>query len=186
MRLNCGCGNYFDVDVTFTINSQSDFKFYKMEIEDMNEEKRDFKSGVTSTRQTRLSLIPHAGLVNAAKRFELGLEKHGEKSWNNLSDNQTALQDRDWLIERCSHAIEHCYRLIDYLHKDFGMSENFDVAEGDAGAIAWCGLVLGEALNGRKKEAKMQAKSASSDSEFASGGLGRPQIALYVGETSGG
>jgi hypothetical protein len=142
------------------------------EFEDMSEEKLQFKSGVTSTKQPRLSLIPHAGLVNAAKRFELGLEKHGEKAWNSLPNNQTALLDRDWLIERCSHAIEHCYRLIDYLHKDFGILESLDVAEGDAGAIAWCGLVLGEALNERKKAAEMQAKSASSGSRFTSGGLG--------------
>ena len=108
------------------------------------EEKRDFTSGVTSTKQIRLSLIPHRGLVNAAKRFELGLERHGEKAWNNLSENQSALQDRDWLIERCSHGIEHLYRLIDFYAGKGGIS--LEDAKGDAGAAAWCGLVLGEAL----------------------------------------
>lgn len=116
----------------------------------MQEEKRDFSSGVTSTKQPRLSLIPHAGLVNAAKRFELGLQKHGDKAWNNLSNNQVALVDREWLIERASHAIEHCYRMIEYL-KGFGTGEDLDAALGDAGAIAWAGLVLGEALEVRRK-----------------------------------
>ncbi len=107
------------------------------------EEKLEFKSGVTSTKQTRLSLIPHRGLLNAAQRFELGLERHGAKAWNNLSPNQEGLKDEEWLIERCSHAIEHLYGLIDFLtHK----KSNLEDAQGDAGAVAWCGLVLGEAL----------------------------------------
>lgn len=109
----------------------------------VTEEKRDFKSGVTSTKQPRLSLIPHAGLVNAAIRFELGIERHGEKAWNNLSPNQEALKDKDWLIERLSHSIEHAYSLIDKLKNP---ARNLDEALGDAGAIAWCGLVVGEAI----------------------------------------
>ena len=114
------------------------------------EEKRDFASGTTSTKQIRLSLVPHAGLVNAAKRFELGIEKHGAKAWNNLSENQTALQDTDWLIERCSHGIEHLYQLIDFLTGKGGIS--LEEAKGDAGAVAWCGLVLGQALCVRKQK----------------------------------
>lgn len=113
------------------------------------EEKRDFTSGVTSTKQIRLSLIPHQGLLNAAVRFELGIERHGEKAWNNLSQNQEALKDKNWLIERLSHSIEHAYNLIDSL-KDSRC--NLQDALGDAGAIAWCGLVLGEALSKRITE----------------------------------
>jgi hypothetical protein len=106
-------------------------------------EKRDFPSGVTSTKQTRLALIPHRGLINAAKRFEEGLQKHGDKAWNALSPNQAALTDVDWLIERCSHGIEHLYRIIDELRfRNVGAEGLL----GDAGAVAWCGLVLGEAL----------------------------------------
>lgn len=117
----------------------------------MNPEKITFESGVTSTKQPRLSLIPHSGLVNAAKRFELGLERHGEQSWNNLSQNQVALEDRDWLIERCSHAIEHLYCLIDFLKPGLANSGNLEAALGDAGAVAWCGLMLGAALELKNK-----------------------------------
>lgn len=107
-------------------------------------EKRVFKSGTTSTKQPRLSLIPHQGLVNAAKRFELGLELHGNKAWNALSTNREALKDEEWLVERCSHVIEHCYRLIEFLtHR----RDSIQDALGDAGAVAWGGLVLGEALS---------------------------------------
>jgi hypothetical protein len=106
-------------------------------------EKRVFKSGLTSTKQPRLSLIPHAGLVNAAERFELGLEKHAETAYNKLSNNTAAaLEDRDWLIERVSHAIEHCYRMIDIL---IDPNKVISDLKDDAGAVAWCGLVLGEA-----------------------------------------
>ena len=116
------------------------------------EEKREFKSGTTSTKQPRLSLIPHQGLVNAAKRFELGIERHGEKAWNNLSPNQAALNDTEWLIDRCSHAIEHLYSLIDYLKlppvaDDSPADGGLEHAREDAGAVAWCGLVLGQALS---------------------------------------
>ena len=109
------------------------------------EEKITFRSGTTSTKQTRLSLIPHHGLLNAAERFELGLSKHGDKAWNNLSKNQQALEDEEWLIERCSHAIEHLYGMIDKIK-----SGNLEECDGDAGAVAWCGLVLGEAIYVRK------------------------------------
>lgn len=114
------------------------------------DELREFGSGATSTKQPRLSLIPHQGLVNAALRFELGLERHGEKAFNALS-NQKPLSDIEWLIERCSHSIEHLYRLIDFL-KEPDMDANALIeAQGDAGAVAWCGLVLGEALATSRK-----------------------------------
>ena len=107
----------------------------------MNEEKRQFPSGVTSTKQIRLSLIPHNGLVNAATRFELGLETHKEKAYNALSTNKNALTDVFWLIDRLSHAIEHCYKAIEILRD----TRDPHRCKDDAGAIAWCGLVLGEA-----------------------------------------
>lgn len=109
-------------------------------------EKREFQSGVTSTKQVRLSLVPHLGLLNAAVRFELGLLKHKEKSWNNLSPNQEALQDIGWLIERASHSIEHAYKIIDQLKYIGDIRNTAPSIQGDAGAIAWAGLVLGEAF----------------------------------------
>src|SRR5271166_95134 len=95
-----------------------------------NSEKIKFSSGATSTKQPRLSLIPHKGLVNAAVRFELGEERH-KGSCYNAGSNQQYLRDREWLIERCSHAAEHCFKLIDYL-RGFGTGEDLDEAIGDA------------------------------------------------------
>ena len=110
-------------------------------------EKRVFKSGATSTKQPRLSLIPHKGLVNAAVRFELGLNIHGQGAYNALSPGDQ-LDDADWLIERCSHAIEHAYSMIDILKKIKGpkcINDYNEMLAQHAGAVAWCGLVLGEA-----------------------------------------
>jgi len=109
-------------------------------------DKRIFKSGATSTRQPRLSLIPHRGLVNVAERFELGLVEHGSGAYNALSNGTSkCLSDRDWLIERCSHAIEHAYSMIDLLKSDRGMLEIKTDLAIHAGAVGWCGIVLGEA-----------------------------------------
>lgn len=103
----------------------------------------NFKSGAVSTKQVRLSLVYFRGLRNAAKRFEEGIEVHGDNALNALAKNQEPLKDEDFLIERCSHAITHLYSLIDFLtHR----STDIEAAKGDAGAVAWCGLVLGEAL----------------------------------------
>lgn len=112
----------------------------------VSETKRSFKSGTVSTKQPRLSLIPHKGLVNAAKRFELGLERHGDKAWNSLTANLAPMSDREFLLERCSHAIEHLYCLIEIIKQKNISAVEVEKALGDAGAVAWCGLVLGEAL----------------------------------------
>src|ERR1039458_10067082 len=112
----------------------------------MKEETKVYKSGAGSKRQARLDLIPHQGLINAARRFELGLEEYKDKSYNALSKDQTPLDDKEWLIDRCNHAIEHCYRVIDYL-REGEIHLNPPTVLGDAGGIAWAGLVLGESFS---------------------------------------
>ena len=101
--------------------------------------KRKFKSGATSTVKVRLELIPYNALKELAKRFELGLERHKEGSYNNLQ-NESALYDKEWLIERCSHGIDHLYRCIEKLSGKLRDIDN------DAAAVAWCGIVLTEAF----------------------------------------
>lgn len=105
------------------------------------EDKRDFASGATSTKQIRLSLVPHGGLVNIARIFEKGIVTHEDKAYNALSKNQGVLEDRDFLIERASHAIEHAYRIIDNLKAGINICHCAD----DAGAVGWFGVMMGEA-----------------------------------------
>ena len=96
----------------------------------------------------RFELMPKAGLVRAALRFEEGLNKHGDKAWNNLSPNQSAMTDREWLIERCSHAIQHYFTLIDKLAGKIPLDEGED----DAGAVAWAGIMLAAAMTELEKK----------------------------------
>lgn len=95
--------------------------------------------------------MPKAGLVRAAIRFEDGLIKHGDKAWNNLSKNQKAMTDREWLIERCSHAIQHYYTLIDKLAGKIPLNQGED----DAGAVAWAGIMLAAAMTAVEEDERI-------------------------------
>lgn len=112
------------------------------------EDKKSFISGATSSRKSRYDLIPRHGLKCAADRFELGLERHPVGCYNALT-NQKSLDDKEWLLERLLHVIDHAYKAIEKVNTDHTQE-----AYGDAGAIAFGGLVLGEAIHYQSKEAK--------------------------------
>lgn len=96
-------------------------------------------------------MIPIEGLIRAANRFELGIEKHGQRAWNSLSENRIEpLRDKEWLVERCSHGIGHLYNLIERI-----MTGNYD-GDDDAGAVAWCGLVLSAAMTVLENDDKLK------------------------------
>lgn len=100
-----------------------------------------YKSGAGSRKGTAYGLLPRAGLRRAVARFQLGLDNYGDGAFNAMSTNTAPLADREWLIERVNHAIGHCYNLLDKLTGKAPMG-----GDDDAGAVAWCGLVLGEAM----------------------------------------
>lgn len=103
-----------------------------------------FISGAVSSRIPRYDLIPRAALKRVADRFELGLLKHKERSWNARAANQQCLEDKEFLIARAAHAIDHAYKLIAKL-------EGFLPNDGDddAAAIAWAGICLCEGTEPR-------------------------------------
>lgn len=80
-------------------------------------------------------------MIRLANRFELGLERHGERSWNARSA-QLPLDDKEFLIARCAHIVDHATKLIQKLHH--GIETEGD---DDAGAIAWAAALLCEATN---------------------------------------
>jgi hypothetical protein len=98
-----------------------------------------FKSGAASSKIPRLDLIPRKALLRVAGRFELGLERHGERSWNAAS-SQACLEDREFLIYRAAHVIDHALKLIAKLRGQLP-----DDGDDDAAAIAWGGICLCEA-----------------------------------------
>lgn len=102
----------------------------------MSEEKVVFQSGASSSKIPRFDMIPRSALVRLAKRFELGNEKHGPRSWNALQNNQ-ALQDKDWIIARAAHVIDHALK---FMAKYTGQMP--DDGDDDASAIMWGGTCL--------------------------------------------
>ena len=105
-----------------------------------------FKSGASSSKIPRYDLIPPEALRKLADRFELGVERHGERAWNARS-NQAPLLDKEFVIARASHAIGHAYKLIQKIH-----TGDFTDEDDDAAAIAWAGVCLSEAVDAIKKQ----------------------------------
>lgn len=105
-----------------------------------------------SSKIPPLHLIPTVALESLANRFELGIKRKGDKSWNALSSNQSILTDREFAIERTAHVIQHAMKLRDKLLSGEGLPGDDD----DAGAIMWAGAFfacVGAALT-KEKEAK--------------------------------
>jgi Zn finger protein HypA/HybF involved in hydrogenase expression len=94
---------------------------------------------IASTKTHDYHLIPRIALERLAARFALGQKKKGDKSWNALSNNQEVLLDKDWMIERLSHVIDHALILRDKI-----ASNDIEaiLSDDDAGAIAWAGCFL--------------------------------------------
>jgi hypothetical protein len=105
----------------------------------VTQETVSFTGGAVSSRIPRYDLIPRGALKRVADRFELGLQKHGERAWNARTANQQCLEDKEFLIARAAHAIDHALKLIAKL-------EGLSPADGDddAAAIAWAGICLCE------------------------------------------
>jgi hypothetical protein len=90
-------------------------------------------------------------MIALAERFELGQAKYGEKAWN-AGSSQACLSDREFVIARAAHVVDHALKLIAKLH---GALE--DDGDDDAGAIAWAGMFLSEAVRELKNGEKAQA-----------------------------
>lgn len=103
------------------------------------EEKQTFASGTTSIKGHRLDMLPINGLCCAADRFEYGDIKHKETSYQ--TKGTAALDDKEWLINRMSHVIQHAYDAIKLIRTGAIVE-----AYAEAGAISFGGLVLGEAV----------------------------------------
>jgi hypothetical protein len=76
-------------------------------------------------------LIPREALVRLARRYELGLVKHGKDNW------RQGIEDREYTVERAGHVIDHALKLIDKLE-----GREPDDGDDDAAAIMWGGAFL--------------------------------------------
>lgn len=98
--------------------------------------------GAKTSEVPRLDLIPYAALVSLARRYEKGIVRYGRDNW------RKGLSDRDYVLERAAHVLNHTAILIEKLQ---GLRP--DDGDDDAGAILWGGAFLVEAVNARKREA---------------------------------
>lgn len=77
------------------------------------DDRHTFASGAMSSgKKPRYDLIPLWALERIARRFELGAIKYGEDNW------QKGARDRDFIIDRINHAIEHLYLLCELVKND--------------------------------------------------------------------
>ena len=93
-----------------------------------------------SSKGPALHLIPTVALEKLADRFELGIARKGDKAWNALSNNQECMDDKDFLIERCSHIIHHALKLRDQLSR--GVQTGEESLTDNATAVAWGAIFL--------------------------------------------
>lgn len=124
----------------------------------MPEELREFASGVASSKDPRLDLIPYGSLARLADRFELGIERKGDKAWNSSSTNTAPLTDEAFIIDRAMHAVKHAYRLIDKLRGKIS-----DDGDDDAAAIMWAGAFLCEATAALEAKHKAERVKVGND-----------------------
>jgi hypothetical protein len=93
------------------------------------------RCGAKTSPCPRLDLLPYHGLVRCAARFEKGETRYGHDNW------RKGLSDKQYVIERASHVMHHCAMLIAKLEGHLP-----DDGDDDAGAIAWGGMFLCEAM----------------------------------------
>jgi hypothetical protein len=108
------------------------------------------KSGAKSSPAPRFDLLPRRALERVSARYEKGLERYGRDNW------RKGLTDKDYIVERIAHVIGHCYKLIEKLESPVVL-EKLN-ADDDAGAIAWGGLFVCEAM------CEMEAQNAKANS----------------------
>lgn len=103
-----------------------------------------FQSSVVSSKIPLYHLIPMASLKALARRFERGIRTKGDGAWNALHKDQKAvMEDKEFLIERLSHGIDHCYKAIARLNGQLPPLDEQDIYDGgDAGAIMFAGALL--------------------------------------------
>ena len=93
----------------------------------------------TSSKIPRFDLIPRSALVRLSGRFELGIERHGSKAWNASVSGHPALSDKEAIVVRAAHAIDHASKLIAIL-----TGQMPDDGDDHASAIMWAGAFLCE------------------------------------------
>lgn len=99
---------------------------------------------IASSHSPAFHLIPRAALIALANRCQLGVERKGDKAWNAITTgNQHCLTDRELILHRISHVIDHATKLRDRLVAADSTSDYSILAEDDdSAAVMWGGMFL--------------------------------------------
>jgi hypothetical protein len=92
---------------------------------------------VSSSKIPGFHLIPTEALVRLALRFDVGVERKKELAWNALTANQDMLTNKEFILHRIGHVINHAQKLRDKI-----VAGTSDLGDDDAGAIIWAGAFL--------------------------------------------
>jgi hypothetical protein len=90
-------------------------------------------------------LVHRAAVAALAFRHARGVRLKGiDGAWNACSKDQAkTLEDREFLIDRLAHCIDHCMKAIARLNGQLPPLDEEDIADGgDAGAILFAGALL--------------------------------------------
>ena len=96
--------------------------------------------GASSSKVPRLDYVSLTALRRLAKRYATGLTKHGKYNY------KQGLTDKEYILERCAHVIEHAYKYIEVLE-----GQRVDDGDDNAAAIMWGGAFLCESDEARKE-----------------------------------
>lgn len=96
--------------------------------------------GAGTSSCPRFDLIPANALIRLAFRYEKGL-KYGKDNW------RKGLTDRDYVLERLAHGINHLIILREKIEGRLPWSE-----DDDAAAAMWAGAFLCEATEAMKRK----------------------------------
>lgn len=109
-------------------------------------------SGATSSAIPPYHLIPHKAARAYALRLGRGVRLRKEGAWNALS-LQSALDDREFLLERLGHGLDHILAAIARVAGYGTPLTDEEIADGgDAGAIMFAGGLLACSNHGEGKE----------------------------------
>ncbi len=115
----------------------------------------EFKGGAISTASPRYGLIWLSAMRAGALRFMRGVRIKGEAAVNALSANQDNCDDKEFVINRLEHVIEHSYMAIARLKGTMEPCSAEEEADGgDAGAVIFGGALLAEHYDRARKAVK--------------------------------
>ena len=103
------------------------------------EDKFKHPCGASSSKVPRLDYVSLTALRRLAKRYAQGLPKYGKYNY------KQGLTDKEYILERCAHVIDHAYRYIEVLE-----GQRADDGDDNAAAIMWGGAFLCESDEARK------------------------------------